>query len=98
MNLEELRKYKPQIEEIAQKYGVTDIRVFGSVARGDAREDSDVDLLANFPKGTTYFDLFDIKKEIEDTIDNKIDLLSYNGVNKYMKDDILKESMDLDEK
>ncbi len=58
ITLEELRtKYKPQILELAAKHGVTDIRVFGSVARGEAREDSDIDfLIKRLPKT----DLMDI--------------------------------------
>lgn len=46
ITLEQLRaEYKPQIMELAEKYGMSNIRVFGSVARGDADEDSDIDLL-----------------------------------------------------
>lgn len=54
MNLAELRKYKPKIEAYADQYGVDNVRVFGSVARGDADTDSDIDLLVNLKPGTRF--------------------------------------------
>lgn len=50
MNLEELRAYKPQILTIAKQYGVSDIRVFGSVAHDDANENNDIDLMIHMEK------------------------------------------------
>lgn len=50
MNLEELRSYKEELLKIAAQYGASNIEVFGSVARGDATEDSDVDLLMDIEK------------------------------------------------
>ena len=92
MNLEELRKYKPQIEEIAAKYGVSNIRVFGSVARGDARADSDVDIIAKFPPKTGFKIFGGFLRELEDTLDTPVDLLSEKAINpsleKYIIDDI----------
>jgi hypothetical protein len=55
--LDDIRAKKPQLLEVAAKYGVSDIRVFGSVARGEERPDSDVDLLVKLEKGRDYFDL-----------------------------------------
>jgi predicted nucleotidyltransferase len=57
MNLEELRQYKPQIMALAEQYGVTNIRVFDSVARGDADADSGVDFLVhwNRPSFDNYY-------------------------------------------
>ena len=47
MTLEELRRRKAELEEIARRRGASNIRVFGSVARGTARDDSDVDLIVD---------------------------------------------------
>lgn len=45
MNIKEIRRYKAQLNRIARKYGIQDIYIFGSVARGDTKAGSDVDLL-----------------------------------------------------
>ncbi len=58
MNLEELRsRYKPQIMALADQFGVENIRVFRSTARGDAKPDNDVDFLVSIRPGTTLVDL-----------------------------------------
>lgn len=75
MNLSELRALKPQILAIAAQYGVSNIRVFGSVARGDADADSDVDLLVDMEKGKSLFDFVRCKRAIEETIGATIDLV-----------------------
>jgi predicted nucleotidyltransferase len=73
MNLEELRQFKPQILEIAAQYGVNDIQVFGSVARGDADENSDVDLFLDGFKGS-LLRFASMKTQLEDLIGNAVDL------------------------
>jgi uncharacterized protein len=55
--LEELRARRDEILEIARRYGVFDIRIFGSVARGDARKGSDVDLLVDIEDDRSLLDL-----------------------------------------
>ena len=74
MNLAELRKFKPQIMELASQYGVSEIFVFGSVARGDADENSDVDLLVNLKPKTSLFDLIEFQQKLEDFLHKKIDI------------------------
>jgi predicted nucleotidyltransferase len=53
MGLESLRRYRREILEIAAHHGARNVRVFGSTARGDDREDSDVDLLVDVERGRT---------------------------------------------
>ncbi|MFM9891092.1 MAG: nucleotidyltransferase family protein [Rickettsiales bacterium] len=55
--LDDIRAKKPQLLEIAAKYGVSDIRLFGSVARGEERPESDVDFLVHLAPGRDYLDL-----------------------------------------
>ena len=50
--LDDLRQLRDEILRIAEQYGASNVRVFGSVARGDARPDSDVDLLVDFASTT----------------------------------------------
>jgi predicted nucleotidyltransferase len=80
MQLDQLRAFKPQIMEIAAQYGVSDIRVFGSVARGDADETSDVDLMIHMAKGKSLFDLIEFKQGVEEVIRKKVDVVEIEAV------------------
>lgn len=95
MTLEELRKFKPQIQALARQYRIDpdSIRVFGSVARGDVRKKSDVDLLIH-PKSSC--DIFDISAFFEDVhllIKKKVDVISDRSLRpeflKNIRDDII---------
>lgn len=79
MNLAELRKFKPQIIEIAKQYGVGEIKVFGSVARGDADVDSDVDLIIDKFSGS-LLDFSGFKIDVEDLLHTKVDIVDINVV------------------
>lgn len=74
MTLEELRKHKHEIEAIAAKYGVSNIRVFGSVVRGEAGQESDIDLLVTFsmPLG---FAAMNPKLELESYFRRSVDVV-----------------------
>jgi uncharacterized protein len=73
--LDEIRAKKPELLMIAEKYGVYDIRVFGSVARGEERPDSDVDLLVKLEKGRSYFDLGGFQVDASDLFHRKTDVM-----------------------
>ncbi len=73
MNLAELRAKKPEIMKIASQYGVSEIRVFGSVARGDADENSDVDLMIDKFDGS-LFDMVDFKSGMEVLLKTNVDI------------------------
>jgi len=74
--LETLRKHK---KELKRKYGVKEISIFGSFARGEERESSDVDILVEFekPVGLEFFELWD---ELEELLGMKVDLLTVKAV------------------
>jgi len=65
VTLDELRAHRGEIYEIARRYGVSNIRVFGSVARGDADENSDLDLLIDIEFGRSLFDMSGFAIEVE---------------------------------
>lgn len=73
-SLEELRGRRDEILEIAARHGVFDIRVFGSVVRGDADEGSDVDFLVNIEKGRSLLDLGGFYADLEDLLGCEIDV------------------------
>ncbi len=63
-----------------RRHGVSNARIFGSVARGDDREGSDLDLLVDLDTGTSLVDLVGIQLELEDLLGISVDLIPANGV------------------
>jgi len=81
------------IKEIAQRYNATNIRVFGSMARGDANSNSDVDILADLDTNTSLLDRIALIQEIEDLLARKIDLVTPDRLHKTIRDRIIKEAV-----
>lgn len=85
----------PVLKALATEHGYRQLAVFGSVARGQARPDSDIDLLVEAPEGTSSFDFVRFQQLIEQILGRRIDLLSYGGLKPEIDDDILDESVAL---
>jgi hypothetical protein len=73
LTIDEIKK---TVAEIAPKYNLKKVALFGSRANGTATDDSDVDLLVEFPKGSTLFDLIDLKFELEDAWNLEVDVIA----------------------
>jgi predicted nucleotidyltransferase len=84
---------KKKIISILVKYGVKKILIFGSYARNEATPNSDLDLIIEFPEGTSLIDHIGIEFELSEALNMKIDLLSQNGISPYIKDQIMKEAV-----
>jgi predicted nucleotidyltransferase len=96
ITLEELRsKYKPQILALAEKHGAENIRVFGSVARGDADERSDVDLLYSMRPGYGLWEACGMIYEIEESLPFKVDCSWDAQLRPEFRDRILKDAVPL---
>lgn len=80
LTLQELRARRDEILELAQRYGATNVRIFGSVARGEATPESDVDLLVNFREGTSLFELSGFWQDLQELLGCDVNLLSENGL------------------
>ncbi len=93
--LERLRKERPKILVLAAKHGARNVRVFGSVARGDARPDSDVDLLVDMEAGKTYFDLVNLWMETQELLGRKVDVLTEPEVSPYLRKRVMEEAVAL---
>jgi hypothetical protein len=80
---------------VLKGYGVEKAAVFGSFARGDATENSDIDLLVKYKEGTSLFDVVRLQNRLEAELGRKVDLVSYDFIDKYIRERILKESISL---
>lgn len=76
---------------IIKKYGIKKAALFGSYARNEQKEDSDVDILVQPTKDMSLLDFIGVKLDIEDALKMTVDLVSYNGLSPYLRDKILSE-------
>ncbi|ADJ28673.1 nucleotidyltransferase family protein [Nitrosococcus watsonii] len=94
MLLDELRANKEAIAALGGQYGARHIRVFGSVARGEERPDSDVDLLVEFPRG---YDLFaqrlPLTERLEALLQRRVEVIPEHELNRHLRDQIVKEAV-----
>lgn len=88
-----LRSHREDILRIAANRGVSNIRVFGSVARGDATADSDIDLLVNFTVRSSGLDLIGFAQDLEDLLGYPIDVGTQ--VHSVVRDKVEREAVSL---
>jgi len=80
---------KQLVIPIFQKYGVNRASLFGSVARGEEKNTSDVDFLVEMPQNHSLMDRAKVKVALEDTLKIKCDVLNFNGIKKHARASIL---------
>ena len=96
MEIEKLLKaQKEQILAIARKNGAHDVRVFGSVARGEARPDSDIDFLVNLEAGRSLLDLARLLRELQTLLGLPVDVVTEAGLRTRIRPQVLKEARPL---
>lgn len=83
----------PVLRRLAEASGYRRLAVFGSVARGEARPGSDIDLLVQAPEGTSSFGFVEFKQLIERVLGREIDLVDYGGLKPKLDDDIRREAV-----
>lgn len=89
-----LATLKKENNFMKKKFGVKKIGIFGSVARGEAKEKSDVDVLVEFEKGKSSFDNFmDLSFFLENLFGKKVDLITTSGLDKYVRPYVDKEAV-----
>jgi predicted nucleotidyltransferase len=87
-----LREKREEILEIAAKHGARNVRIFGSVARGDAGESSDIDLLVDMESGRSLLDRSELIADLQDLLGRKVDIVTEQGIYWLLKRRILKEA------
>lgn len=95
ITLDKLHARKEEILEIAAQYSAENVRVFGSVGRNEADEDSDVDLLVTFLSGASLFDQIGLMQHLAKTLGVKVDVVSDRALNRHLRDRVLNEAQPL---
>jgi predicted nucleotidyltransferase len=90
-----LAEKRAEILELAARHGATRIRIFGSVARGHAGPESDVDFLVDLEPGRSLFDLGGLLMDLQDLLGRKVDVVTEKGLHKFIRDRVLKEAVPL---
>jgi uncharacterized protein len=96
MKLEDvLQAKREQILALAARHGAHNIRIFGSVARGEAGPNSDIDVLVDLDPGRSLFDLGGFLMDLQDLLGRKVAVVTEKGLHWYIRDRVLKEAMPL---
>ena len=77
--------------DLTARYKVRSIGVFGSFARREARDDSDVDLLVDFSEGADLFDLIELSQYLEEKIGRRVDLATPRALRPEIRDGIYRD-------
>lgn len=96
MTVEELLKAKrEEILRAASRHGARNVRVFGSVARGEADEHSDIDLIVEFEPGRSLLDHAGLWLELQELLGRKVDVVSDRGIKPRIRERVLREAVPL---
>ena len=96
MTLEEVRsRYRDQIIAVARSRGAHNIRIFGSVARGDQNHGSDIDFLVDFEPGRSLLDLTGLWLDLETVLGCKVDVVSGRGLKARLASEVMREAVSL---
>jgi len=88
-----LLPFREEILKIASKYGAYNVRVFGSVARGEARPDSDVDFLVELEPKRSLFDYIALMQDLEELLNRKVDVAEPDNLHELIREKVLNEAV-----
>lgn len=95
LTLRDLRRRRRAIMRIASRHGARSVRVFGSVARGEADAQSDIDLLVAMRRGSSLLDQAGILVELRDLLGHDVDVLTEEGLREGIRARVLREAVTL---
>ena len=87
-----IESHRTEIRALAKRHGLRDVRIFGSMARGDADEASDVDLLVTLPSGLTGLALGALLMDVQDLLDRRVHVVTDHGLHPRLRDRVLEEA------
>ena len=92
---ERIDSLREEILAIATQHGARNVRLFGSVARGEANTDSDIDILVEMEPGRSLLDLSGLLLDLEDLLGRSVDVVTDDSLHWYIKDKVLREAVPL---
>ncbi len=95
ITLRTLADRRSEILGLAERYRAEEVRVFGSVARGDNNDESDVDFLIKPRSGCSLFDLGGLLEDLQDLLGCRVDLVTEDGLKPRLREHVLKEAVPL---
>ncbi len=95
MNIDEVKAKREDILNIAKKHGAYNIRIFGSVVRGEAKQDSDLDVLIDLEPNRSLFDHAALMIELQETMNCKVDVVTEKGLRPRIREVVLKEAISI---
>lgn len=90
-----LRAKREDILRTAARHGASNVRVFGSVARGEAGPSSDIDFLVELAPDRSLLDQVALLQDLEDLLGRRVDVVEPEGLHWYIRDQVLKEAVPL---
>src|SRR6266496_3752671 len=90
-----IKSKRDEILALAARHGARNVRVFGSVARGEAGPDSDIDLLVTLEPFCTLLDQIALWQDLEDLLGRKVDLVTESALHRLIRDQVLEEAVPL---
>ena len=95
MEIDELKNRRDEILWIAARYGARNVRIFGSVVRGETGPGSDIDVLVDLEPDRSLLDHIALKQDLEDLLGQDVDVVTENALHWYIRDRVLKEAESL---
>jgi predicted nucleotidyltransferase len=93
VTLDEIRRLAPKLAELCRRYGIAELSVFGSVARGEDRPDSDIDLLyVRVPGNDLGMAYFSLQEDLEKLFGRPIDLVPKDSLHRVIRDQVLADA------
>ena len=92
---EQIQLNREDIIRLAKRYGVTQMRLFGSVARGEDTPESDIDFLVDMEPGRSLFDLGGLLVDLENLLGCKVDVMTEKSLHWYIREKVLQEARPL---
>ncbi len=88
-----LREKRAEILRVASRHGAREVRVFGSVARGEADRESDIDFLVELETGRSLLDLGGLQMELESLLGRRVDVVTERGLKARIRERVLREAV-----
>jgi len=93
--LAQIERRRDELLAVARRHGAVNIAVFGSVARGEARPDSDVDFLVDLEQGRSLFDLVALVQDWSDVLGRRADVVTRRALHWFLRERVLAEAVPL---